>query len=193
MKFGKEFASQMVPEWEEAYMDYNYLKKILKEVESFKQINKPPAAHARLKRMQTLCRAFSGLTHFGRLDHPVTSSESAMESQPILVNSVEENGHAGYETMFLMLGEQGAEYELVYFRRLDDEFNKVNQFYRSKVEEVMTEAASLNKQMDALIAFRVKVENPQCLFGSPAEMTSISADHATSSLATTPSSSRASS
>ena len=78
-----------------------------------------------------------------------------MESQPILVNSVEENGHAGYETMFLTLAEQGAEYELVYFRRLDDKFNKVNQFYRSKVEEVMTEAASLNKQMDALIAFGV--------------------------------------
>ncbi|RVW95601.1 Phosphate transporter PHO1-like 3 [Vitis vinifera] len=126
---------------------------------------------------------------------PTTSSESDVESQAILVNSVEENGSAGYETTFLMLGEEGAEYELVYFRRLDDEFNKVNKFYRSKVEEVMTEAASLNKQMDALIAFRVKVENPQGLFDRSAEMTRLSMDVATSTAAlsaTTPSGARAS-
>ncbi|KAL6339965.1 hypothetical protein AAG906_038800 [Vitis piasezkii] len=195
MKFGKEFTSQMVPEWQEAYMDYNLLKTLLKEVERFKLRNKPPATTARLMRKLTLHRAFSGLTHFARNGHPTTSSESDVESQAILVNSVEENGSAGYETTFLMLGEEGAEYELVYFRRLDDEFNKVNKFYRSKVEEVMTEAASLNKQMDALIAFRVKVENPQGLFDRSAEMTRLSMDVATSTAAlsaTTPSGARAS-
>ena len=186
----------MVPEWQEAYMDYNLLKALLKEVERFKLRNKPPATPARLMRKLTLYRAFSGLTHFARNGHPTTSSESDVESQAILVNSVEENGSAGYETTFLMLGEEGAEYELVYFRRLDDEFNKVNKFYRSKVEEVMTEAASLNKQMDALIAFRVKVENPQGLFDRSAEMTRLSMDVATSTAAlsaTTPSGARASS
>eukprot|EP00261_Vitis_vinifera_P015482 XP_003635556.1 PREDICTED: phosphate transporter PHO1 homolog 3 [Vitis vinifera] len=195
MKFGKEFTSQMVPEWQEAYMDYNLLKALLKEVERFKLRNKPPATPARLMRKLTLYRAFSGLTHFARNGHPTTSSESDVESQAILVNSVEENGSAGYETTFLMLGEEGAEYELVYFRRLDDEFNKVNKFYRSKVEEVMTEAASLNKQMDALIAFRVKVENPQGLFDRSAEMTRLSMDVATSTAAlsaTTPSGAKAS-
>ncbi|XP_034690475.1 phosphate transporter PHO1 homolog 3-like [Vitis riparia] len=195
MKFGKEFTSQMVPEWQEAYMNYNLLKTLLKEVERFKLRNKPPATPARLMRKLTLYRAFSGLTHFARNGHPTTSSESDVESQAILVNSVEENGSAGYETTFLMLGEEGAEYELVYFRRLDDEFNKVDKFYRSKVEEVMTEAASLNKQMDALIAFRVKVENPQGLFDRSAEMTRLSMDVATSTAAlsaTTPSGARAS-
>lgn len=185
----------MVPEWQEAYMDYDYLKTLLKEVDRFKQINKPPATPSRLKRMQTLYRAFSGLTHFPRHAHPASSSESAaMENQPILVNTVEQNGDAGYQTMFLMLGEQGAEYELVYFRRLDDEFNKVNQFYKSKVEQVMIEAASLNKQMDVLIAFRVKVENPEYLFGNTIEMTDISTDHGTSPAAVAaPSQPRASS
>ncbi|XP_059592733.1 phosphate transporter PHO1 homolog 3 [Vitis vinifera] len=193
MKFGKEFTSQMVPEWQEAYMDYNFLKTLLKEVERFKQGSKPPATPARLKRKLTLHRAFSGLTHFARNGHPTCSSESDIESQAILVHSVERNGFAGYETTFLKLGEEGAEYELVYFRRLDDELNKVDKFYRSKVEELMIEAASLNKQMDALIAFRVKVENPQGLFDSSAEMNHLSMDVATSAAATTPSRARASS
>nr|CAN73334.1 hypothetical protein VITISV_035136 [Vitis vinifera] len=192
MKFGKEFTSQMVPEWQEAYMDYNFLKTLLKEVERFKQGSKPPATPARLKRKLTLHRAFSGLTHFARNGHPTCSSESDIESQAILVHSVERNGFAGYETTFLKLGEEGAEYELVYFRRLDDELNKVDKFYRSKVEELMIEAASLNKQMDALIAFRVKVENPQGLFDSSAEMNHLSMDVATSAAATTPSRARAS-
>ena len=59
-----------------------------------------------------------------------------------MVHSV--NNHDGYEkyqTTFLMTSEEGGEYELVYFKRLDDEFNKVGKFYRSKVEEVMTEAS----------------------------------------------------
>lgn len=97
----------MVPEWQEAYMDYNLLKALLKEVERFKLRNKPPATPARLMRKLTLYRAFSGLTHFARNGHPTTSSESDVESQAILVNSVEENGSAGYETTFLMLGEEG--------------------------------------------------------------------------------------
>ncbi|KAL6350703.1 hypothetical protein AAG906_028160 [Vitis piasezkii] len=171
MKFGKEFTSQMVPEWQEAYMDYNFLKTLLKEVERFKQGSKPPATPARLKRKLTLHRAFSGLTHFARNGHPTCSSESDIESQAILVHSVERNGFAGYETTFL--------------KRLDDELNKVDKFYRSKVEELMIEAASLNKQMDALIAFRVKVENPQGLFDSSAEMNHLSMDVATSAAATT--------
>lgn len=75
-----------------------------------------------------------------------------------------------------MATEEGGEYELVYFRRLDDEFNKVVRFYRSKVEEVMKEAAELNKQMDALVAFRVKVENPTESFDCSVEMTRLASD-----------------
>ncbi|KAE8727897.1 Phosphate transporter PHO1-like protein 3 [Hibiscus syriacus] len=109
MKFGKEFASQMVPEWQEAYMDYDFLKTHLKEIHGFKQRTRPPA----------------------------TPSSPDIEDQwHILVNSVDRDGSRSYETTFLMQADEGGEYELVFFRRLDDEFNKVDKFYRSKVEEV---------------------------------------------------------
>ncbi|XWS23158.1 hypothetical protein CRYUN_Cryun29cG0097000 [Craigia yunnanensis] len=159
MKFGKEFASQMVPEWQEAYMDYDYLKTLLKEIHSFKQRTKPPATPRGLKRKLTLYRAFSGLTQ--RHHQPNSPSSPDIEEQPILVNSVNRDGSQSYQTTFLMQADDGGEYELIFFRRLDDEFNKVDKFYKLKVEEVTKEAEILNKQMDALIAFRIKVENPQ--------------------------------
>ncbi|MBA0865264.1 hypothetical protein Goshw_010634 [Gossypium schwendimanii] len=193
MKFGKEFASQMVPEWQDAYMDYEYLKTLLKEIQSFKHRTKPPSTG--LKRKLTLYRAFSGLTQ--KNHHNPTSPSSAspdIESQPILVNSVQRNGSESYETTFLMSSDEGGEYELVYFRRLDDELNKVNKFYKDKVEEVMKEANVLNKQMDALIAFRIKVENPPVNFDRSVEMTRLASDIAVStaslSVPTTPSAGR---
>ncbi|RVW77968.1 Phosphate transporter PHO1-like 3 [Vitis vinifera] len=157
----------MVPEWQDAYMDYSFLKTLLKEVQRFKQRNRPPVTPNRgLKRKMTLYRAFSGLT---RHNSPPSPSESDIESQVILVNSVRRDGDGSesYETKFLM----------------------------SKVEEVMKEAALLNKQMDAFIAFRLKVENPQGWFDRSAELTRISNDVATSTAtlaATTPSGVRAS-
>ncbi|XP_048427452.1 phosphate transporter PHO1 homolog 3-like [Pyrus x bretschneideri] len=202
MKFGKEFSAQMVPEWKDAYMDYDYLKSLLKEIQVCKQRNNPdpPAAATPrsygLKRRLTLYRAFSGLTKSRHTQQPASpSSASDIESQAILVNSVNENGNESYQTMFLMAAEEGGVQELEYFKRLDDEFNKVDKFYRSKVDEVMKEAAVLNKQMDALIAFRIKVENPQRMFDWSGEMTRLASDVATSTAAlaaATPRSARAS-
>ncbi|CAK9186138.1 unnamed protein product [Ilex paraguariensis] len=170
MKFGKEFQSQMVPEWQQAYMDYGSLKTLLKDIQRFKQRNRPtqPTA-ATLTRKYTLRRAFSGLTRWSNSSTTTTSaaSTSDLENQVILVNSVRRNGEEGCETMFLMAADDGGELELVYFRRLDFELNKVVKFYKSKVEEVMKEAAELNKQMDALIAFRIKVDDdPRVWFDS---------------------------
>ncbi|KAK1390601.1 phosphate transporter PHO1-like [Heracleum sosnowskyi] len=169
MKFGKELRSQMVPEWEEAYVDYEYLKTFLKDIQHYRQIHKPPPANPPgLTRKLTLYRNFSGLTGLKVPNSPTTPSTSSdhaqldLERQPILVNAVKKaNGEDGFETTFLADAEDGGEYELVFFRRLDDEFNKVVKFYKAKVEEVLKEADVLNKQMNALIAFRIKVDNPK--------------------------------
>ncbi|KAK7400895.1 hypothetical protein VNO78_12204 [Psophocarpus tetragonolobus] len=186
MKFGKEFAAQMVPEWQEAYMDYGYLKSLLKDIMLHKHRNRPHSSTATpsgLKRKLSLYRTFSGLTqrHYQPLS-PATEQDIE-NSQPILVHSVLRDGHEKYETTFLMAADEGGEYELVYFRRLDDEFNKVDKFYRAKVEEVMKEAAELNKQMDALVAFRVKVENPIESFDCSIEMSRLASDVSASTTA----------
>lgn len=172
----------MVPEWQAAYMDYNYLKTQLKEIQRFHARDRAPARL--VKRTSSLYRAFSGLIQRQKSQNQPTNLTSPdAESQVIVVNSVAQDGSQGYETRFFMSGEEGGEYELVFFRRLDDEFNKVNKFYRSKVEEVLKEADVLTKQMNALIAFRIKVENPNGWADRSNEITRLSSDVAASSAA----------
>lgn len=188
MKFGKEFKSQMVPEWQEAYVDYDYLKTLLKEIRLHKQRNGASSSSATastIKRKLTLYRAFSGLIPKNNHNNPSSPTRIPdIENQTIIVSSVKKDGSKPmYETMFLKSGEEGGEQELLYFRRLDDEFNKVNNFYKSKVEEVLGEAAVLNKQMEVLIAFRVKVDNPKGLFDVSKEISRLASDVATSTAA----------
>ncbi|XP_015576803.2 phosphate transporter PHO1 homolog 3 isoform X5 [Ricinus communis] len=155
MKFGKEFKAQMVPEWQQAYMDYDFLKTLLKEIQRFRIRNKPPQP-------TSLYRAFSGLMQKNNNNYSTRVApypSDNIESEAILVNSVSRDGSQSYETTFIMYCDEGGEYELAYFSKLDFEFNKVEKFYKAKVDEVMKEASMLNKQMDALIAFRIKVEN----------------------------------
>ncbi|KAL4197921.1 hypothetical protein AMTRI_Chr04g253550 [Amborella trichopoda] len=162
MKFGKEFKAQMVPEWQEAYMDYDYLKTVLKDITHFKERRKNPAPSSggAVNRRMTMYRAFSGLTRRYSNRH-----HQNKEEQVILVNSQLQDGVEGHETMFLRSFDEGGEYELVFFRRLDEEFNKVNHFYKPKVEEMVNEAHSLDKQMEALIALRIIVDKPDFLNG----------------------------
>ncbi|XP_043724343.1 phosphate transporter PHO1 homolog 3 isoform X2 [Telopea speciosissima] len=173
MKFGKELASQMVPEWQDAYMNYHLLKSILKDIESNtdreRNSNRTSTSRTPSKSMtgtqkrkgSAAYRDFSGLT---RRHNTKGSSSVPEEEQVILVNMVtsgeDQNSETSkYETMFLMSSEEGGEYELLFFHALDEEFNKVLKFYKSKVEEVQKEAKELNKQVDALVAFRLQVHN----------------------------------
>ncbi|KAH0712816.1 hypothetical protein KY290_008938 [Solanum tuberosum] len=168
MKFGKEFTSQMVHEWQEAYMDYNYLKNLLKDLLDFKKKNAPLSEVAAtpegsLKRRISMYRAFSGLQsrYTSFKGSSGNNNNNNHEDEVILVNTVQQEGSQGHhQTMFLMSSEEGGEYEMIFFKRLDDEFNKVSTFYKKKVGQVKAEADELSKQMDALIALRIMVEKP---------------------------------
>lgn len=181
-------------------MDYAYLKTLLEEIRLFKQRNgDQTTTPSAVKPKPTLYRAFSGLISKpnSKTNSPTFPTPlSDIENQTILVNAVKTDGSEPiYETMFLKSGEEGGEKELHYFKRLDIEFNKVNNFYKSKVEEVMKEAAVLHKQMDALIAFRVKVDNPKRLVDVSKEIDRLDLEVAASTAAlsaTTPSGARAS-
>ncbi|KAI5678986.1 hypothetical protein M9H77_09936 [Catharanthus roseus] len=151
MKFGKEFEKQKVPECIEAYVDYNGLKHILWKVRRTKQNNQLPSSSRAAKQRLPLQRAISG-------SNQQCKSKGDIEDQVIAVDNVQqENSVKLYKTKFLLSPEEGGENEFMFFKKLDDELNKVNTFYKDKVEEVTREATSLNKQMDALVAFRIKV------------------------------------
>ncbi|KAG8366922.1 hypothetical protein BUALT_Bualt16G0018300 [Buddleja alternifolia] len=154
MKFGKKLASQMVHEWQEAYMDYNHLKKLLKDIMNAPPISDHTARKGPPKRKLTMYRTFSGLM---ARHHSLKKNDDAV----IVVSPVHQEGsETYYQTKFSSSSDEVGENELSFFRRLDDEFNKVLRFYRRKVKNVKLEAEELNKQMDALIALRLKVDKP---------------------------------
>ena len=154
MKFGKEYVAQMIPEWQQAYMDYTCLKTILREI---KTSQKRSESQGVLKRKLSGRRNFSGLTkRYSR-----TFSSRDLENHDIMVHATTgDDGFEKYETTILKVSEVGRESELVFFKTLDLEFDKVNRFYRSNVEELVKEAVVLNRQMDALIAYRIKLDQP---------------------------------
>ncbi|KAL9424211.1 hypothetical protein AB3S75_036151 [Citrus x aurantiifolia] len=155
MKFGKEFKKQKVPEWIDAYMDYSGLKQILREIMLHKLSTQPPTPVRAIKQKLKLHRTFSGL-HAKSRDFV---SQGDIEDQVIDVEALPRDGSGHfYRTNFLRQSEAGGEIEEMFFEKLDQELNRVNKFYKDKVEAVMSEAAELNKQMDALIALRIKVD-----------------------------------
>ncbi|KOM45923.1 hypothetical protein LR48_Vigan06g122900 [Vigna angularis] len=154
MTFKKDFKQQMVPEWEKEYMDYEGLKRILKEMKSSRQTKHNRSLQHRLK----LERAFSGL----HLKGSNQQREEDNEEQVIEVKTLEEEGGSKqlYKTNFHKLHEEGGEAEARLFQKLDEELNKVNAFYKDQVEAANHEFNLLSKQVEALVALRVKVKSP---------------------------------
>ncbi|KAH1137511.1 hypothetical protein GYH30_027490 [Glycine max] len=109
--------------------------------------------HHRLR----LERAFSGI-HLQGSNH---QREGDIEDQVIEVKTLEQDGSRPlYKTNFQKFDEEGGEVEARLFQKLDEELNKVNAFYKDQVEAAQHEVTLLSKQMEALVALRVKVKSP---------------------------------
>ncbi|XP_074309705.1 phosphate transporter PHO1 homolog 10-like [Silene latifolia] len=166
MKFGKDFKRQMVPEWVEAYMDYNGLKRILREIRLSRVPKMPQTPLRSIQNKLSMYSPFRGLD----VEPKGQQSKGDVEDQVIKVSPfVGDSNRTFYRTKLLLEAEEiGGEVEVKFFRKLDEELNKVSSFYRDKVEEVLKEAAELNKQMNAFIALKIKVQN-QGIKGSKSE------------------------
>ncbi|XP_042004851.1 phosphate transporter PHO1 homolog 9-like [Salvia splendens] len=91
MKFAEELASQVVQEWQAAYMDYNTLKQALKNL--------------------------------------------VKQREATSLNKSTNNGDEYYQ--------EGGGSELEFFTKLEDEFNKVVNFYKDKLQQLKVEAHDL--------------------------------------------------
>ncbi|KAH6761876.1 hypothetical protein C2S52_019309 [Perilla frutescens var. hirtella] len=154
----------MVQEWQGAYMDYNNLKKVLKTIIKFRE-QCAPSRSGLLKRKLTMHRAFSGLT----VRSPKKKEEEATTTSVSLVEQGSSHNH--YQALLLKLSEKGEDHDLAFFKKLDLEFEKVRSFYEGKVQAVFEHAEELSKQMDALIALRIKlVDKPSAAAAADAEV-----------------------
>ncbi|XP_021845208.1 phosphate transporter PHO1 homolog 10 [Spinacia oleracea] len=169
MKFGKEYKQQMVAEWVEAYMDYNGLKRILREIRQSRAPKTPQTPLRVLQQRFSMYSPFRG----SEIELRNQQSRGDIEDQVIKVSPlVGESNRTFYRTRLLFPSEEiGAEDEVNFFKKLDEELNKVNTFYRDKMDQVIKDAAELKKQMDAFIALRIKVQNPGTKESDPAVAT----------------------
>lgn len=156
MTFSKDFKKQMVPEWTEAYVDYDGLQSILRDILHYKLRKQPDTPLRSLQKKLSLHRTLSGLDrHTSNL-----LNEGDVENQGIDVNRLQKDDSGEfYKAEFNGQSGEGGEIEVEFFRKLDEELNKVNTFYKEKIQAVKEEATLLNKQMEALFALRIKVQS----------------------------------
>ncbi|XP_021755066.1 phosphate transporter PHO1 homolog 1-like [Chenopodium quinoa] len=144
VKFSKQFEAQRVPEWKDAFVDYEQLKKELKKIQflnsdknSSKQQNKASFA-------SSLISSLGKFSSFGQKhrDHATIHVHRKLASSASRGDM--------YETELL---EQFTEVEAAaeFFTCLDRQLNKVNQFYRVKEKDFVEKGNSAKKQLDFLI------------------------------------------
>lgn len=149
MKFGKEFSSQIIHGWQHDYMDYDSLKKHLKQLRSANALTRGGTKnhHAGiLKRIySSLILSISGRQTLDNF-HDVEAMElkgTTTTTEPIEVTIAD----GQVKTKILIEKEEGG-YESEFFQRLDNEVNKVIKVSKKTVENVENEAEKINKQME---------------------------------------------
>ncbi|XP_061353965.1 phosphate transporter PHO1 homolog 1 isoform X1 [Gastrolobium bilobum] len=159
VKFSKQFEGQLIPEWKEAFVDYWQLKKDLKKVQPLNNTNNTPNKHQTSSVPMYIISSLRNYSLFGHQHR---------EHGPIYVHrKLASSSSEGdmYETELL---EQFADTDATkeFFACLDQQLNKVNNFYRTKEKEFMDRGDSLKKQMDILLELKLTFKEQQGKGGS---------------------------
>ncbi|CAI9776000.1 unnamed protein product [Fraxinus pennsylvanica] len=151
VKFSKELEAQLIPEWKDAFVNYWQLKKHVKKIKVARKPKHAPDSNCDfgISVFDPICRVVNQITsrfHSG-------GDEEAPEI--IQVKRKFREGKDGeeeeiYETELAHLFSEEDEVK-VFFETLDDELNKVNQFYETKETEFLERGEILNKQLQILL------------------------------------------
>ncbi|KAL8481102.1 hypothetical protein ACS0TY_027586 [Phlomoides rotata] len=151
VKFSKELEAQLIPEWKDAFVNYCQLKRQVKKI----KLSTKPCRHL----SDTYDHYDFGRSIFEPIRALTTRiiAAAADTHEIIQVKSIISAGEDGeeeevqvYETELVQLFSEEEDEVKVYFGMLDDELNKVNQFYKSKESEFVERGEMLNKQLQIL-------------------------------------------
>ncbi|KAJ4838228.1 Acid phosphatase pho1 [Turnera subulata] len=148
VKFSKELEAQLIPEWKEAFVNYWQLKKQVKKI----KLSRKPKQEALLDHEFGLSMLHPIRSFAHRISNKLFNSSSDASTEIIQVRSksMEDGNEEVYETELVQLFSEEDEVR-VFFERLDEELNKVNQFYRTKESEFLERGEILNKQLEILV------------------------------------------
>ncbi|KAL1294690.1 hypothetical protein HN51_055481 [Arachis hypogaea] len=182
VKFSKELEAQLIPEWKEAFVNYWQLKKQIKRIRLSRLPTKPPHA----------AQLFAGVD-FGRSIFDSLRSIAAnladnlrpsYDDDNLTVIQVRRKTVKGseeeiYETELAQLFSEEDEVR-VFFESLDEELNKVNQFYKKQESEFMERGDTLNKQLQILLDLKTIISNRRWFKSSNPSSNSASFSHSPS-------------
>ncbi|XP_010532674.1 PREDICTED: phosphate transporter PHO1-like [Tarenaya hassleriana] len=146
VKFSKELEAQLIPEWKEAFVNYWQLKKQIKKI----KLSRKPKQSSHY----TDARSDFGRSLLDPLRKLAENFFSARE-KPEIIQVRRKSSEDGddddeiYQTELVQLFSEEDEVK-VFFARLDEELNKVNQFYKSKEADFLEKGESLKKQLEIL-------------------------------------------
>ncbi|KAI9194678.1 hypothetical protein LWI28_008116 [Acer negundo] len=148
VKFSKELEAQLIPEWKDAFVNYWQLKKQVKKIKLSRKN----------KQTQDIINHDFGLSIFDpirflarKFSHKLINQSTTTDNIIQVKSKVMEDGDEEvYETELAQLFSEEDEIR-VFFESLDDELNKVNQFYKTKESEFLERGEILNKQLQILV------------------------------------------
>ncbi|XWS39159.1 hypothetical protein CRYUN_Cryun18bG0026300 [Craigia yunnanensis] len=150
VKFSKELEAQLIPEWKDAFVNYWQLKKHVKKIKLSRKNRQPPP-----DLNHDFGRSIFDPIHFIalKLSTMLLSSNNNTEIIQVRCKSMEDGSDEEqvlYQTELIELFSEEDEVR-VFFERLDEELNKVNQFYKTKESEILERGEILNKQLQILL------------------------------------------
>ncbi|XP_010262400.1 PREDICTED: phosphate transporter PHO1-like isoform X2 [Nelumbo nucifera] len=150
VKFSKDLEAQLIPEWKDAFVNYRQLKKNVKEIK-LKISRNPEETQYKHEFGSSLLNPIRSIAN------KITTRfrSGGVQTEIIQVRSRNSGGDEEdlYETELVQLFSEEDEVK-EFFSRLDEELNKVNQFYRSKESEFVERGEILNKQLQILLELK---------------------------------------
>ncbi|XVF28566.1 hypothetical protein REPUB_Repub15cG0040900 [Reevesia pubescens] len=153
VKFSKELEGQLIPEWKDAFVNYWQLKKHVKKIKLSRKNRQPSSPDLN---HEFGCSIFDPIRFISmKLSTKLflCSNNNTDEIIQVKSKSVEDGSDKEqvlYQTELVQLFSEEDEVR-VFFGRLDEELNKVNQFYKTKESEFIERGEILNKELQILL------------------------------------------
>ncbi|KAJ7979826.1 phosphate transporter PHO1 [Quillaja saponaria] len=152
VKFSKQLEAQLIPEWKDAFVNYWQLKKQIKKMKlKLARIPKQPQdtdgvfGVSIVDPIQFLAKKITGKFY--------SYSDNKTDIIQVRRKTMEDGDVEVYKTELAQLFSEEDEVR-VFFESLDEELNKVNQFYITKESEFLERGDILNKQLQILMELK---------------------------------------